>query len=251
MPIWTTKPETARRVKQRIGAVAEWAIAQGWRTDNPARDVGRALPRVTNASQHRKALPYDQVVGCLDTVDASKASMSSRLALRFLVLTAARSGEARGACWSEINLDAGIWTVPAERMKAKRAHRAPLTPQAIAVLREPEALRDGSDLMFPGTRKGRPLSDMTLSKLVKELGFDVHIHGFRTSFRTWAQERTSFAREVAEAALAHTVGDAVERVHARSDLLDKRRCMMETWADCLDRSDGKVALLYVARTIGR
>lgn len=239
-PIWTTKAETARRVRQRIGAVMEWTIAQGWRVDNPARDVGRALPKVTKAPQRRKALAYDKVADCLNVVEASDAGMATKLALRFLVLTAARSGEVRGTRWSEIDLTTGTWTVPASRMKAKRLHRVPLSPQALAVLRQAQALSAGSELVFPGARAGRPLSDMTLLKLVRSLGFDTHIHGFRTSFRTWAQERTSFAREVAEAALAHSVGDVVERAYARSDVFEKRRRLMETWADYLDAEHGKV-----------
>ena len=125
---------------------------------------------------------------------------------------------------------AKVWEIPAARMKMKRPHRVPLSPRAVALLREAEALADGSGLVFPGTKTGRPLSDMTLSKLVKELGFEADVHGFRTSFRTWAQERTTFPREVAEAALAHLSGDAVERAYARSDVFDKRRKMMDAWA---------------------
>ena len=229
-PIWTEKPETARRVRQRIGAVMKWAVAQGWRQDNPAESISRALPRHDRrAVKNRKALPYDEVAGALAKVRASGAGLSTKLCFEFLVLTAARSGEARGALWSEIDLDRAEWTIPAERMKAKRQHRVPLSPRAVEVLREAQALDDGSGLAFPGTRAGRPLSDMTLSKLLKELGIDAHVHGFRTSFKTWAQEQTSFANEVSEAALAHVVKDKAEAAYARSDLYEKRAHLMSRW----------------------
>lgn len=240
MPIWTEKPETARRVRQRIGTVMKWAIAQGWRQDNPAENIAQALPKADKTKAHRKALPYPEVAGCIETVQGSRAGMATKLALEFLVLTAARSGEVREAVWPEMDLDAAEWTVPAERMKMKRPHRVPLSKRAVAILREAQALGDGVGLVFPGSKKGRPLSDMTLSKLVKELGFPVDVHGFRTSFRTWSQERTTFPREVAEAALAHLSGDAVERAYARSDVFDKRRKMMDAWAAYLAQPPGNV-----------
>jgi len=163
---------------------------------------------------------------------------ATKLALGFLILTASRSGEVRGALWSEIEIQGGetakvakaaIWNVPASRMKAKRSHRVPLSGRALEILHEAEALRGKSDLVFPSMRD-KPLSDMTLSKLVRELGFDAHVHGFRTSFRTWAQEQTNFPREVAEAALAHVIKDKAEAAYARSDLFEKRHKMMESWA---------------------
>lgn len=239
MPIWTTIPETARRVRQRIGTVLKWAIAQGWRPDNPAENISQALPKVSKAQKHRKALPYGEVAGCIDTVWASGAGLATKLAFEFLVLTAARSGEVREARWSEIALAAQVWEIPAERMKMKRPHRVPLSPRAIAVLAQAKTLDDSSGLVFPGTKAGRALSDMTLSKLVKELGFAADVHGFRTSFRTWAQERTSYPREVAEAALAHLTGDAVERAYARSDVFEKRREMMGAWACYLGKIETK------------
>lgn len=184
-PIWTEKPETARRVRQRIGTVMKWAIAQGWRKDNPAQDIGQALPKTSKQKAHRKALPYTEVAGCIQAVQKSRAALSTKLALELLVLTASRSGEVREARWSEIDLERGLWEIPAERMKMKRAHRVPLSPRAVEVLKDAETLSDGSGLVFPGSKPGRPMSDMTLSKLIKELGFDADVHGFRTSFRTW------------------------------------------------------------------
>lgn len=229
-PIWVSKPETARRVRQRIGRVMQWSMAKGWRQDNPAESVTQALPKTSDLKAKRKALPYEQVRDCIDAVGRSGAGAITKLALELLVLTACRSGEIRGAQWSEIDLKAKVWEVPAERMKMKRAHRVPLSARAVTILEAAKALSDGSGLVFPGTKAGKPISDMTLLKLVKELGFDVDVHGFRTSFRTWAQERTNFPREVAEAALAHAVGGAVEQAYARSDVFLKRRKMMEAWA---------------------
>ncbi len=250
-PIWTDKPETAGRVKQRIGTVMKWAVAQGWRQDNPALSIAQALPKRDKSKiEHRKALTFAEVAGCIKVVQASGAGPATKLAFEFLVLTATRSGETREADWSEIDFGTpatsatsaipGTWTIPASRMKAKVAHRVPLCARAVAILREAQALGDGAGLVFPGTKPGRPLSDMTLSKLVKELGFAADIHGFRTSFRTWAQERTNTPREVAEAALAHTIRDKAEAAYARSDLFDKRRTLMEGWAGYLAQEAGKV-----------
>jgi integrase len=241
-PIWTVKPETARRVRQRIGTVMKWAVAQGWRQDNPAENIAQALPKAKKAPAHRKALPYTEVFACIEAIQASGAGASTKLALEFLVLTACRSSEIREARWEEFNFHGAdgatratratraTWVVPAARMKAKREHRVPLAARALEILRKAATLADGSGLVFPGTRQGRPLSDMTLSKLVKEQGFAADVHGFRTSFRTWAQERTNFPREVAEAALAHVVKDKAEAAYARSDMFEKRRRMMESWA---------------------
>lgn len=242
-PIWLEKAETARRVRQRIGMVMKWAVAQGWRSDNPADAISQALPKQGQEIAHRKALHYNDVAGCIDAVKASSADMATKLAFEFLVLTAARSGEARGATWTEIDLIAKSWTIPASRMKAKREHVVPLSPRAVEVLTAAKGLSDGTGLVFPGTKPGKPLSDMTLSKLVKELGFNADIHGFRTSFRTWAQERTNFPREVAEAALAHTIKDKAEAAYARSNLFEKRRKMMETWAASLTKNRSHIVLI--------
>lgn len=233
MPFWTEKPETARRVRQRIGMVMKWAIAQGWRQDNPAENIEQALPKTSKVQQHRKALSYDEAATCVAAVKASGAGLTTKLAFEFLVLTAARSGEVREAVWQEIDLERKVWEIPAERMKMKRPHRVPLSAPAVVVLELANTLSNGKGLVFPGAKQGRPLSDMTISKLVKELGFNADVHGFRTSFRTWAQEQTSYPREVAEAALAHLSGDAVERAYARSDLFEKRREMMDAWGEHL------------------
>ncbi|RJE83232.1 DUF4102 domain-containing protein [Paracoccus onubensis] len=237
-PIWLTKAETARRVKQRIGTVMKWCIAKGWRRDNPVDSVDKGLPKQTAKTTHRKSLPYDQVAGCLDTVAATSAGLSTKLCFELLVLTCVRSVEVREARWSEIDMTAKVWEIPADRMKMDRPHRIPLSARAMAVLERAGGLDD--DLVFPGTKKGKPLSDATLLKLIRENGFDVDIHGFRTSFRTWAQEKTNFPREVAEAVLAHLSGDETERAYARSDLFEKRRKMMDAWARYLAQDSAKV-----------
>lgn len=238
-PIWTEKPETARRVRQRIGTVMKWAIAKGWRADDPAETIRAALPKHNRKPVNRKALPYQDVAGCIAAVRASGAWAATKLCFEFLVLTAARSGEARLAHWDEVDLSNREWLIPADRMKMDRPHRVPLPRRAIEILREAESLRNDTGLVFPSIR-GKSLSDMTLSKLIKELGFEADVHGFRTSFRTWAQEQTNFPREIAEAALAHAVGDAVEQAYARSDVFEKRGKMMEAWARYLAAERGKV-----------
>ena len=239
LPIWSDKRETARRVKQRISAICRWAVAQGHRTDDPAGIlIDAALPRGDVKVQHLPALPYREVAECLATVKASQgASRSCKLALEFLILTAARSGEVRKATWDEIDLGGAVWTLPAERMKANREHRVPLSPRALEVLDEAAKLSDGEGLVFPGTRPGRPLSENTHSKLLRELGFATVTHGFRSSFRDWAAEQTSAPHSVMEAALAHTIRNKVEAAYARSDLFDKRRALMEAWAEYLETDE--------------
>ena len=234
-PIWNDKRETAHRVKQRISAICRWAVAQGHRTDDPAGIViDAALPRNGVARRHMPALPYDGVAECIAKVKASqRASGSSKLALEFLVLTAARSGEVRRATWDEIDVEGAIWTVPAARMKANREHRVPLSRRALEVLVEAAELSDGTGLVFPGARAGRPLSENTHAKLLRELGFDAVTHGFRSSFRDYASEQTHTPHAVMEAALAHSIKDKAEAAYARSDLFEKRRALMESWAQYL------------------
>ena len=230
LPIWSTKRETARRVRQRIGAIMKWAVAQGYREDNPAGDaISAALPKNSVRRQHQKALPHGQVAEALRRVRGSKAHRATSLAFEFLVLTACRSGEVRGARWDEVDGDAATWTVPSERMKAKLDHRVPLSRPAVAVLHEARKLSDRSGLVFPSPT-GRVLSDSTLSKLLRELGVGAVPHGFRSSFRDWAAERTDVPREVCELALAHVNSDRVEAAYRRSDLFERRRQLMDEWA---------------------
>jgi integrase len=220
--------------------VMKWAVANGWRQDNPADAIAQALPKQDKTQAHRKALPYDKVPEFLDALKASDAGDATKLALELVILTASRSGEVRLAEWSEFDLDQAIWTRPAHRMKSKKEHRVPLSPRALEVLSQARKLGSGEGLVFPGTKYGKPLSDMTLSKLTKALGYDVDVHGFRTSFKTWTQERTNTPRDVSEAALAHTVKDKAEAAYARSDFFDKRRTLMERWSQTVIASAGKV-----------
>ncbi len=240
-PIWHEKPETARRVRQRIGAVMKWAVAQGYRGDNPAGEaIAHALPRHSKVRAHMRALPHAKVAGAIEAVRASDASMSVKLAFEFLVLTASRSGEVRLATWQEMDREAGEWTVAAERMKSKRAHRVPLSTRALEILSQARALSDRETLVFPGSRAGKPLSDATFSKLMRQLGIAAVPHGFRSSFRDWAAECTNAPRTVMEAALAHVVRDRTEAAYARSDLLERRRQLMNDWAAYLSAEGGKV-----------
>jgi integrase len=238
-PIWVSKWPTASRLRGRIERVLDAAKAQNLRTgDNPAVWRGglkAALPRHNKLTRgHHEALPYPELPDFIEKLHDRPAASSA--ALEFLILAAARSGEVRLARWSEIDLQAKVWTVPAKRMKAKREHRVPLTSRMIEILEAVDEKKRARDaLVFPGAKEGRPWSDMTLGKpLARMTHRGVTVHGFRSTFRDWVGEATEFQREVAEAALAHTVGDATERAYRRGDALDKRRKLMEAWeAFCL------------------
>jgi integrase len=243
-PIWTAIPPTAQRVHQRISLIMRYAVAHEWRKDDPAAAIIEALPKPDRRQAPRKALPHDEVGAAVQAIRASGGLPSIRRVLEFIILTAVRSNEARGAIWSEFDLDRAVWIIPGSRMKTGDAHAVPLPSQAIDLLREMLAEAgdpDADALAFPGGRRGRPVNDSTLSKLVKDLGFDADVHGFRASFRQWAQERTSFPREIAEAALAHRVGSPVERAYARSDVFEKRRRLMVAWADYITRENATLA----------
>jgi integrase len=232
--IWLKIPETARRVRQRIGAVLDWAHAKGYRQfEAPTRSISRGLPRHSKDKQHFAAMPYGDVPDFLARLRGTdKAGETVRLAFEFLILTTVRSGEMRGAQWDEINLETRLWTIPGQRMKARKTHVVPLSARAAAILKRMRELRRGADqdLVFEGAKQGRPMSDRTLTMLLRRMDVNVTAHGFRSSFRDWAAEATNFPREVAEAALAHAVESRVEVAYRRSDLLDKRRKMMEQWA---------------------
>ncbi len=258
-PIWTTKPETAARLRGRIEAVLDFARARGWREgENPARWRGHLdhlLPPPSRVRRvaHHSALDWRRAPAFVAEL-RGMPGLAAR-ALELLILTAARSGEVRGARWREIDLDAAVWTIPAERTKARRDHRVPLAPRAVALLRALPRFDD--TLVFPG-RKGE-MSDMTLTAVLRRMsqrheaegrapwadaeGRRLTAHGFRSTFRTWAQEATSFPSEIAEAALGHVVGDKVERAYRRGDALERRRELMERWAQFLDRPEGAVVPL--------
>lgn len=227
--IWVTKSETAKRVRQRLSTVFKYCVAQQWRNDDPAGiAIVEALPSNKKRVMHRKSISYNDITCVVETVSASSAGVNTKHGLEFLILTAARSGEVRNAQWGEIK--GSLWTIPAERMKAGVAHRVPLPARCMEILKDAKKVSQGSSFIFEGTKPGKPLSENTFNKLMKELGLEVHVHGFRTSFRTWTQEKTNYPREIAEAALAHSLKDKAEAAYARSDLLEKRAEMMEAWA---------------------
>ena len=241
-PIWTQKPAIARKLRQRLGSVFQWAQAHGYIESNPAGEsISGALPRMPAVKSNFRALPYSEIASALGTIETSGASIAAKLALRLVVLTACRSGEVRLARWSEIDVVDRVWRIPPERMKTEKEHRVPLSAPALAVLEAARVLDDGSGLIFPSpVRRGKALSDMTLTKVLRDTGLAERatVHGMRSSFRDWAAE-TGKRREDAEAALAHAV-PGVEGSYFRSDLFERRRRLMDSWAAFVTRSDAKV-----------
>jgi integrase len=233
-PIWTTKPETASRVKQRIRAVLDWAAARDYRTGHDPHlweQVSRSMPKTKDIKKatHFAACPYTEVYSALQTVTKSGASDTVKYAILYTVLTAARSGEVRGATWSEIDFEGKRWIIPGKRMKSGREHRVPLSEPVMTILGAMKQKSGDKELIFPSD-KNKPYSDMTFTMLLRRLDLNFTIHGFRSTFRDWAAEQTSFPREVCEAALAHATKDATEAAYFRSDLFEKRRQLMEAWA---------------------
>jgi integrase len=233
-PIWKTKTETASRVRGRIESVLDWATTRGHRRgNNPARWRGHLenlLPRRSKVQkvEHHPALPYEKVGAFMTELRAQECVAAE--ALEFLILTATRTSETIGATWKEIDLDRGLWSIPAERIKAGKEHRVPLGPAALAIVKEMAKARTG-DFVFPGRKAGKPLSNMALLALLKRMKrADLTAHGFRSTFRDWAAEQTNYPREVAEMALAHAIGDKVEAAYRRGDLFEKRRRLMDAWA---------------------
>ena len=229
-PIWHRKAQTARRLRQRLRGVLEWAVAMEYRIDNPCDRIGPVLGPQHDMVQHMQALPHREVAAAIRTVQTSTAPPAVRLAFEFLVLTAARWSEVRWAEWEVIDRDAGVWTVPARRMKANRQHRVPLCGRALEILEAVQALDEEAGPLVFTRGGGKPLNDKQLRWLVREQGIAAVPHGFRSSFRDWAGEETDHPREVIEAALAHVVRDRVEAAYARSDLFERRRILMDDWA---------------------
>ncbi len=245
-PMWTATPEIARKLRQRIRAVFRWAQAHGYIEHNPAGEaIDGALPAMPAVKEHLKALPYRDVPDALARIEASQAWPMTKACLRFIALTACRGGEARGATWGEIDMEAATWTIPGSRMKMGREHRIPLSPAALAVLEGCEAYRrhgrGDAAPVFPSRRSGR-INDSTLPKLMRTSGIDCVPHGFRSSFRDWCAE-TGKPQELAEAALAHIVG-GVEGAYFRSDLFEARRRLMADWAAFLAGESAKVVRLH-------
>jgi integrase len=234
-PIWTTKTETASRVRSRIECILDWATARGYRQgDNPARwrgHIANLLPKRSKIArvEHHPALPYPEIGSFMAELRAEQAVPAR--ALELTILCAARTGEVLGATWIEIDLAKKIWTIPAERTKGGREHRVPLSAAALAILVAMSQIRM-NDYVFPGVRAGRPLNGKALLDVLARMGRrDITAHGFRSTFRDWCAEQTYFPREICEQALAHTVGSSVERAYRRSDVLDHRRQLMAMWAE--------------------
>jgi integrase len=233
-PIWLSKPETARRVRQRIGTVLDWACVKGFRTSEaPLRSLSKGLPRQPKKDGHFAAMSYADVPEFMTQLRERESI--GRLALEALILTAARSGEIRFARWAEVDMDAALWSIPAERMKMGRPHVVPLSPEVIEVFRKAAKFRaSGIDLIFPGQKLKKPMSDMTLLKVLRDMNAGVTVHGFRSAFRDWVADQTNYPGEVAEAALAHAISNKVEAAYRRTDFLGKRRDLLRDWASyCL------------------
>jgi integrase len=240
--IWLSKPETARRVRQRIKSVFDWAKAAGFRSgDNPVEGITRVLPKQRDVVAHHASLPYVRVSQFLAALQACGAGSSVKLAFEFMVLTAARTGEVLGTKWSEINIDEKTWTIPADRMKAGRMHRVPLSPRCLEILESAKKLPGNGDYVFTGHSAAVPLSNMAFQMCLRRMSRkDITPHGFRSSFRNWAAEKTNVPREVCEMALAHTLKDKTEAAYNRTDLFEKRRDLMEAWESFATAEPGKV-----------
>ncbi len=231
-PKWTENPETMRRVRQRIQKVMRWGMAHEFIDSNPAGErISAALPPQPRTKAPLAAVHYLDVPDALATIRSSQATEATKACIDFIVLTAVRSGEARKAIWDEVDLDAAVWTVPAERMKRRIVHRVPLSTGALDALDRAKWVRDGSGLIFPSAqRPGHPMSAETLLKALRDHGISATVHGFRSSFKTWAIECADTTGAVTEAALAHRIGNQTEAAYVRGDLFEKRRVLMEQWA---------------------
>lgn len=242
-PNWTTKNETMVRVRNRIELVINWAVARGYRPDglNPAAwrgNLDNALPKPSkvNKREHHPAVAIDDLHGFVQRLRVVEGT--SLRCLEFVVLTACRSGEARLATWPEFDLDNAVWSIPGTRMKAGRPHRVPLPEQVVKLLKALPKF-EGTELVFPGRRGDKPLSDMSLTAIMRRMKLDAVPHGFRSTFSDWCAERTAYPAEVREMALAHAIGDGTEAAYRRGDLFDKRRRLMQDWADFADTAPAK------------
>ena len=251
--IWATKPETAGRVRGRIESILDYAAARGWREgENPARwrgHLNQLLPRKTKvrAVEHHPALPFGDMAAFIAALRQENGTAAR--ALEFAIVTVARTGEVIGARWAEIDLAAKLWTIPGSRMKGGREHRVPLSDAALAVIEAMPRTGNLGDFVFPGGKSNGPLSNMAMLALLKRMKrADLTVHGFRSTFRDWAAERTTFQNEVLEMALAHAVGDKVEAAYRRGDLFDKRRGLMEAWATYCEKDDPAIGAVVLLRS---
>jgi integrase len=244
--IWLTKNETARRVRQRIATIIDWAVGKGYRESSlPMTAINKALPRAAKGGHHA-AMAWADLPAFMKDVRARESW--GRLALEAAILTAARSGEIREATWPEVDLERRLWTIPANRMKAGREHVVPLSPAAVAVFeRAYDLRRAGQRYIFSGAKSDKPMSDMTLTKVLRDMKESCTVHGFRSTFRDWVAEATNFPGELAEAALAHAIPDKTVAAYQRGTMLEKRRTLMAAWADYCGGSEKKVISLAVAK----
>jgi integrase len=230
-PIWLVKPETARRLKQRLSAVFDWAKAAGYlQGENPVAGVSKGLPKQPDRKAHHRAMAPDDVPGFVQRLCADGHDRSTAMAFEFLILTAARTSEVLEAQWLEIDLENAVWTIPGARMKAGKEHRVPLSVRCVELLRDAKKRLPVSGFIFPGVKEGKPLSNMAFLMTLRRMGYIETVHGFRSTFRDWAAERTNFSNEVCEMALAHTIKNKAEAAYRRGDLFEKRRGLMERWA---------------------
>lgn len=243
--IWLEKPETARRVRQRICAILDWGHSKGYReSEAPMRSITKGLPRQPRNTGHHAAMPFADVPAFIARLHDKETW--GRLALEAAILCAARSGEIREATWAEIDLEGGLWTVPADRMKAGKEHVVPLSPAALRIFRRAHELRlAGARYVFHGIKLDKPMSDMTLMKVLRDMKAGCTAHGFRSSFRDWVSEATNYPGELAEAALAHAIPNKTEAAYRRGNLLEKRRGVMDAWGAYCDGAGGKVVRLAV------
>ena len=252
-PIWTSKPDTAKKIRQRLNMVINWARGRGLFTgEDPIKMAELSLPKTKQSKNHFKSLNYDEMPSLFEEIEASSATNQTKLALKFTILTCCRTTEVLNSNWIEIDLVKAIWTIPAERMKAGEPHSVPLSSGAINILEKANGLRADNGLIFPSSIDNKPMSDGTMRKLLqKTLGIDATVHGFRSTFKDWAAETTNHSNEVSEMALAHTISSKTEAAYRRGDLIHKRRELMEDWSNFLCRGQKKIIKLKKGAAYGR
>ena len=245
-PIWNTKGDTAKKIKQRLRMIIKWARAQGcFQGDDPVELAEQALPKQLKSDDHHKSLEFEKLPEMISNLRKSKISLPTKLALEFTILSACRTSEVLNAKWEEIDLTKLIWSIPSERMKGGKVHQVPLTDRMTVILNDCKKLKTNNDLLFPSEINGEALSNNTMRlALKKRLKIDATVHGMRSSFKDWASETTNFANEVSEMALAHTISNKTELAYRRRTLIEKRRHLMQKWSDYLNNKEGEVIELY-------
>ena len=245
-PIWNTKGDTAKKIKQRLRMIIKWARAQGYfQGDDPVELAEQALPKQLKSDDHHKSLEFEKLPEMISKLRKSKISLPTKLALEFTILSACRTSEVLNAKWEEIDLTKLIWSIPSERMKGGKVHQVPLTDRMTVILNDCKKLKTNNDLLFPSEINGEALSNNTMRfALKKRLKIDATVHGMRSSFKDWASETTNFANEVSEMALAHTISNKTELAYRRRTLIEKRRHLMQKWSDYLNNKEGEVIELY-------